>query len=90
MAAIKIILAGVGATSRVVGVGANSSLSSLKREIFRTFSDIPRLATAKNLLMQVKDEEWGEFVDMNSDDTIPDRAELLLMWYLRYATKKCI
>ena len=36
-----------GANSRVVGVSANSSLSSLKREIFRTFSDIPRLATAK-------------------------------------------
>ena len=28
-------------------VSANSSLSSLKREIFWTFSDIPRLATAK-------------------------------------------
>ena len=25
----------------------------MKREIFRTFSDIPRLATAKNLLIQV-------------------------------------
>ena len=74
MAANKRILVRVGANSRVVDVGANSSLSSLKRDIFRTFSDIPRLATAKNSLIQVKDEEWGEFVDMNSDDTIPDRA----------------
>ena len=53
-------------------VSANYSLSSLKRENFRTFSDIPRLATLlKNLLIQiqVKDEEWEEFVDMNSDGT---------------------
>ena len=74
MAGNKRILVRVGANSRVVGVSTNSSLSSLKREIFQTFSNITRLATAKNLLIQVKDEEWGKFVDLNSDDTIPARA----------------
>ena len=55
MAGNKRILVRVGANSRVVGVSTNSFLSSLKREIFWTFSNITRLATAKNLLIQVKD-----------------------------------
>ena len=50
---------------------ANSSLLSLQREIFGHFLIFPGWLLLKNLLIQiqVKDEEWGEFVDMNSDGT---------------------
>ena len=58
-------------------VQKNSSEVSANSVIFeeRNFSDIflifPGWLLLKNLLIQiqVKDEEWGEFVDMNSGGT---------------------
>lgn len=28
------------------------------------------------LLIQVRDEEWGEYIDVNDDQEIPDRSKL--------------
>ena len=43
--------------------------------IRRSFADVPRVANAFKLLVQIKDEDWGgKFVDMKEDQVIPDRS----------------
>ena len=44
--------------------------------IRRVFSDVPRMAKATAFVLQRKDEEWGEFLDMKKDETVRDRCVL--------------
>ena len=44
--------------------------------IRRVFTDVPRMAKATAFVLQRKDEEWGEFVDMKKDETVRDRCVL--------------
>lgn len=50
--------------------------------IRRVFADVPCIAEANALLLQRKDEEWGEFIDLGKDEAIADRCvvKVVLDW----------
>ena len=68
------VLVRIGPHSRVVRI---ESRRELVPTIRRSFADVPRVANACTLLVQIKDEDWGgEFVDLKEDQVIPDRSVL--------------
>ena len=68
------VLVRIGPHSRVVRI---ESRRELVPTIRRSFADVPRVANACKLLVQIKDEDWGgEFVDLKEDQVIPDRSVL--------------
>ena len=44
----------------------------IEAAIHRVFTDVPRVAKTNVLLLQRKDKEWGEFVDIGKDEAIAD------------------
>ena len=67
-------LVGVGPHSRVVHFESDRELVPTIR---RSFADMPRVASATTLVIQIKDPEWGgEFVDLKEDQAIPDHCVL--------------
>ena len=60
----------VGPYSRVVEYIVNDGIVPAIREVF---ADVPRIAKATTLVLQRKDEDWGEFVDIQKNESIPDR-----------------
>ena len=72
--AARPVLVRLGHHSRVVEFSSNDDL---KTAIFRVFSDVPRVANASTLVLQLKSSEWGgEFVDLREGQAIPDRSVL--------------
>ena len=67
------VLVRVGPCSRVIHIESKRELVAAIR---CSFSDVPRVANA-DLIIQIKDEEWGgEFVDLKEDQVIPNRSVL--------------
>ena len=68
-----------GPYSRVVQYCSDEGIEPAIR---RVFADVPRVAEAPTLILQRKDEEWGEFVDIEKKGVIPDRCVLniVLQW----------
>ena len=61
-----------GPYSRVVEYESDDIVAAIRR----VFADVPRIARATTLVLQRKDDEWGEFIDIQKDETIPDRCIL--------------
>ena len=62
-----------GPYSRVVQYCSDEGIEPA---ICRVFADVPRVTEAPTLILQRKDEEWGEFVDIEKKEVIPDRCVL--------------
>ena len=61
----------------MVGAACSTCVTTdegIESAIRRVFADIPRVANAVPMLLQRKDEDWGEFVDVGKDEVIPDQC----------------
>ena len=67
------VLVRVGANSRVVTLESDADVNAA---IVGAFSDVPRVRDASSFVIQMKDVEWGEFIDLAEGQAIPDRAVL--------------
>lgn len=71
----KSVLVSVGGRSRVVSfcTGVASEKSTLTAAVKATFRDL--LSAKQDFFLQVKDDDWGgAFVELQEDQTIPDKA----------------
>lgn len=60
--------------NRKTKLNANLSLSELKNEISSTYAEIP----SNKIILQVFDEEFNEFVDVNSIDLVPEKGKITI------------
>lgn len=69
--ATKTVLVCVGERRRPVTLSSSASLSDLETSIRSAFADVLNLSTS--IVLQVKDEAWGLFIDLQNDE-FPDRS----------------
>lgn len=60
----------VGQYTRVVKYSICNE--SHEAAICRIFADVPHVVNAPELVLQRKHEEWGEFIDVQKNKSIPD------------------
>ena len=78
------VLVRVGANSRVVTLESDADVNAA---IVGAFSDVPRVRDASSFIIQMKNVEWDEFIDLAEGQAIPVcmvhvRALQRLTWYV--------
>ena len=76
----KRVLVQIGSNKRPVSFskeGPGGELLLLKKAVIETFSDVLKSTEPKDLLVQVKSEDWpGEYEDLLESDIIQDKSVL--------------
>ena len=76
---VKRVVVAYGSNRRVLRLPTTAKFADLKLLIRDSFSDVMSEA---DYFLQMKDEEWGEFLDVSPDDsTIPDKAVINVLHY---------
>ena len=70
-AAEKSVLVSLLGHTRPLSIPASES--DLKQRVKQLFCDVIQVHSVADFFLQLKDENWGEFVDL-LDQQIPDRA----------------
>ena len=56
--------------------GGEISTAEIKRSVREVFADVLQLHPVADFFLQLKDAEWGKFVDLVAGQKIPDQAVL--------------